>query len=235
MHRVPTCAIIAFSLGVCGISLWSCDRPGTPQPAAADTPTANAVITLSPVESIHRARDLRWRREYKGLRGIMIGAGCDETIQFMKSVDEVLDAHDRLQAAAKDRFGDRIHHAWNISAMRNNLGLFSRKVTIVNQTMRGASAFVTLQEADHVPLIRVELRRVDGAWKIVPPMSNASICGPLRQFASRIDDVTNRVRSGLSPEGYFNAVTNELLPGMAQVAAGTSVDSRQLAESESPE
>ncbi len=196
---------------------------------------ADTVATLSPVETIRRAQDLRWRREYDGLRDVMIGAGRNETIQFLRSIDEVLDAHDRLQAAAKNRFGDRIHHAWNISSMENNLGLFSRRVTIVNQTMRGASAFVTVQEADHVPLIRVELRRVDGTWKIVPPISTASICDPLRRFASRIDAVTIRVQSGLSPEGYFNAVTNELLPGMAQVAAGPSADSRQLAESESPE
>ncbi len=152
------------------------------------------------------------------------------TIRFLNSIDQVLDAHDQLQEAARKRFGDRIHHAWNISAMENNLGIFSRDVRMINQSLKGDHAVVTLQAGDNLPLIRSEFDRIDRKWILKSPFADTTICDPLDQFAMQIDDVAERIRIGLTPMEYFDAVTNELLPGMAQVAAGSSIDETRVSD-----
>ncbi|MCB9853008.1 MAG: hypothetical protein H6819_07925 [Phycisphaerales bacterium] len=221
---------LAFAFAATG-----CDHATIPQEASADASSGITRVSMSPVETALHIQKLRWDRDYASVERFMTEPGRSETIRLLKSVDVLLDAHDRLQNAAKDRYGDQIHRAWNISAMRNNLGVFSRDVTIINQTMKGDTAYVTIQESDRVPLVRAEFNRVDGVWKLTPPYRDTSICGPLSQFATCIDKVADKVRAGLSPEGYFDAVTNELLPGMAQVAYSGSLESRRLAESAQPD
>lgn len=227
MTRESLCAIVAGLL----IAATGCDRSTTPTQASAQT----ASSAMSPVETARYVQKLRWDRDYAALEAMMTESGQDATIRLLKSVDVLLDAHDRLQDAARGRYGDQIHRAWNLSAMRNNLGVFSRDITVINQTMKGDSAFVTLQESDRVPLVRAEFKRIDGIWKLAPPFHDTSICGSLEQFATRIDGIAQRVRSGLSPEDYFDAVTHELLPAMAQIAYAKSLETRRLAESAQPD
>lgn len=160
----------------------------------------------------------------------MAGDNTIPTIRFLKSIDRVLDAHDRLQENARRQFGDQIHHAWNVNAMQNNLGIFSRDIHIISQSLGGDTAEVTLQAADRVPLVRANFRRVDGEWKLVSSIADDDICNSLDEFAARIDSVADRITDGLTPTGYFDAVTRELLPGMAQIARGESLDNIRVTD-----
>lgn len=218
-------AILAVFLIPFLAALPACDRTSVPQRAAADTASASPESHASPVETARRVNALRWQRDYSAMSELLTDSGRTSTIRFLQSVDRLMDAHDAMQHAAAERYGPDIHHAWNISAMENNLGIFSRDIAVISQSMRADEAIVTIQEADRVPLVRSRFIRIDGRWKLVSPINDTSICEPLETFASRIDAVAERIRDGLSPVGYYDAVTKELIPGIAQVA---------LAESNSP-
>lgn len=201
-----------------------------PRRANADSKPLLSPETLSPVETARTLHRLRWNRDYKSLAVMLDHENRASTIRFLNSIDQVLDAHDQLQEAARRRFGDRIHHAWNISAMENNLGIFSRDVRMINQSLNGDLAVVTLQAGDNLPLIRSEFHRIDRKWILKSPFADTTICEPLDQFAMQIDDVAERIRIGLTPMEYFDAVTTELLPGMAHVAAGKSIDETRVTD-----
>lgn len=201
-----------------------CDRSGTPQRADAEMAPTNVANPASPVEAARRINTLRWNRNYHALGDMLTQKGRAPTIHFLKSIDRVMDAHKRLQAIAADRYGDQVHHAWNISSMENNLGIFSRDIDIVGQTLRGDRATVSLQAGDHVPLLRPTFVRMNGRWKLDSSITDDGICPSLDRFAARIDSVADQIRDGLSPVGYFNAVNDELFPGMIEIARGESID-----------
>jgi hypothetical protein len=213
-------ALTAFSV----LGIQACDRTRTPQQASADTTSGIQRESLSPAETASRLNRRRWNRDYSALGPMLDSGGRAATIRFLNSIDQVLDAHDQLQEAARKQFGDRIYRAWNISAMENNLGIFSREIRIINQSLQGDHAVVTIQAGENLPLVRSEFVRLDHDWILKSPVTDAAICESLDEFAMRIDDVAERVRSGLTPTEYFDAVTQELLPGMARVASGRTTD-----------
>ncbi len=230
------CATWAVAAVTVTMLTAACDRPGTPQRAGASAIDATDQVSLSPAETARRICALHNARDYAGLSALLDPQTADETLAFLRSADAVIDAHNRLQVAAEARYGKRIHHAWNIDAMANNLGPFSRDIRILKQSFEGRTATVTLQAGDNVPLVRADFIRADRGWRLRESLSSRPLIDPLDRFARRIDDVARRVREGLSPIGYFDAVTQELMPQLLAITGGDTLDEpRRFTDAAEPE
>jgi hypothetical protein len=211
-------AITAAIVASLAVANTACDRPGTPQRANARTVADSAKPVLSPVETARQISKLHNERKYVEMAKYLNDGVATETVAFLRAVDRVIDAHERLQSAANDRFGSRVYHAWNIASLENNLGIFSRDVRVLGQTFQGDSAIVTLQAGETVPLVRAEFTRDGGEWRLKTGMQGEPLIPSLESLATRIDDVTVRLRNGLTPFEYYDAVAQELMPQLISIA-----------------
>jgi hypothetical protein len=189
---------------------------------------------LSPAEVVSRLGTYHLVRDYDGMERLIAADRREETIAFLRAVDEVLDNNARLRQVAEQRLGGLAARAWNLSALENNLGVFSARTHLINQSFTGRTALVTLQEGEYVPLVRASFVLTDGGWKYQAPPSPGAMVPALRQLAAILAEVTASLEQGADVEAYVRAFVDRVWPQMNRVVAAGQGPRRVSVASEVP-
>lgn len=201
-------------------------------PAAAATPAGRqtveepddhdglglrANVAHSPAETAVLLGRYHRDRDYGRIEPLIVADRRAETMAFLRAVDGVLDANIRLRRAADKRFGSLLANAWNLSAMENNLGVFSAETRLINQRFKGNQAIVTMQEAENVPLVRAVFECREGAWQLRPDPLTQAMLPELGELAQVLSGVAAELETGEPFESYVEAFFGRVLPQMARV------------------
>jgi len=138
-------------------------------------------------------------------------------LTFLMAVDDVIDANDALCALAESRYGVPSSRTWDLGVMRDNLGVFSASIELINERQRGATAEVTVQEADRVPLVHIHFERRDGRWLYAAEEPPRALAVRLNRLAAAIRDVSARIEQGDTYEEYVGAFFTKAMPQIREM------------------
>jgi len=186
-------------------------------PAGRGGPRAGDPVAQSPAEVAVLLGRYHRDRDYDRIAPLIVADRRAETMAFLRAVDRVLDAHAQMRDAAEARFGSLPANAWNLSAMENNLGVFSAETHLINQRFKGTQAVVTMQEAENVPLVRTAFEQSGGVWRLRPEPLTQAVLPELDELARVLCDVGGELEGGARFESYVEAFFGRVLPQMARV------------------
>ncbi len=192
-------------------------EPPTAKPSRALAPSA-VVTVQSPAQVATALQRLYAGRDFNRLGELIVAERRAETLDLLRAIAEVVDANAAVQQAAGTAYGESvIPVSWDLAAMENNLGVFSARTRLISQRLKGEEAVVTLQEGDHVPLVRAEFVMVSGQWRHRPEQAPRAMVPELRELARVLRAIGHEVRGGAAIETYFDAFADRVFPQMARV------------------
>jgi hypothetical protein len=109
-------------------------------------------------------------------------------MELFQSVDRLLAADQTLRAAVAHRIGPASAQAFDWSAAANRLGVFSKDVQVLGETVHGDQAEVTIQVADRLPLQNVVLVRRKNLWQIQTDRPIPGAAAEIRQMANVLNE-----------------------------------------------
>lgn len=174
-------------------SLTACDSNSRPQRARAAASSAHPA-TLGPMETLRLLRLHRAAGDHAGMSPFLLADQRDAVIAQIRAVDRLVDATALLRLRVEERFGLGVAQDFDYGQAANILGVLSRDVTLLTETVQGESARVTYQVADRVPLEVAELVRRDDRWVLVAdPIEGMP--EEIAKLADVIADVAGGVRA----------------------------------------
>lgn len=192
MYKPATsiCLGLLFCVGL----LVGCDTERHPQRARAATPTAHP-STLGPMETLRLLRRHRPAGDLSGIEPFLLADQRELVIAQIRAVDRLIDATVVLRTHLEERFGLGTAQDFDYGQVGNILGVLSRDVTLLAETVQDGRARVTFQVADRVPLESVEMVRRDDRWLlVVDPI--AGVPEEIEKLAAVIAEVADRVGDG---------------------------------------
>jgi len=172
----------------------------------------------SPAEVAQALNELHKRGDYSAIARLITEDRREAVIAILKAFDSVIAADADIQEAAVRRFGEQ-RVAWNLSVMRNNIGVFSSDTTLINQRFFGDRAVVALQEGDQVPLVRAPFRRVDRRWLYDPDLPPESMTWELSALGDVLARILREVEQGADYAEYLAAFHARVVPQIERVVA----------------
>ncbi len=214
-------------LGMAAAVMSGCRSEGSshdsPQ-TSAKTVSPAAHTAASPAELATLLRELHERRDYETIAQCITADRRESAVAILRAIDDVLESDDRLRAAVAARYGGPRFIAWDMSVMRNNLGVFSSEIRVINQTFHGDRATVTLQEGEHVPLVRAPFVYSEGRWLYEPDMPPGAMAAGLRGLADALASIRGEVERGDTDyAAYLQSFYGRVLPEMERVAFARDV------------
>jgi hypothetical protein len=184
--RLAASWVAVLAVGTIG----ACDRSG-----AARSDGSDAAPITSPSQTILRARELRQRNAYGELGRYLIPEQRSAVVRHLQAVDRLVVAHESLNQLIAQRIGIGSATLIDPTALGNIAGVFSADVEIVEETVQGDRAVVTISVAGRLPLENVSLTRVDGQWLLAtdPPVPDLSV--QIHKLADAADRVAQVLRS----------------------------------------
>lgn len=192
MRKAATsiCLGLLLSVGLLG----ACDTERHPRRARVATPTAHP-STLGPMETLQLLRKHQPAGDHAGIEPFLLADQRDLVIAQMCAVDRLVDATAVLRARIEERFGLGAAQDFDYGQVANILGVLSRDVTLLTETVQDARARVTFQVADRVPLESAEMVRRDHRWLlVVDPIEG--VPEEIEKLAAVIAEVADAVRDG---------------------------------------
>jgi hypothetical protein len=216
---------------------WNGPRgmPVTPQRSEASVerqpgPAVRPAVQ-SPAETALLLQALHQQRDYAAIAPLIVADRRGASLDLLMTIDDVLSANDELQEAVRGVYGSTVSGLWDLSAVENNLGPFSARVVVINQSFKGDSAIVTLQEGDNVPLARAHFDWAEDRWQYRPEVTPAQILPELDILARILRDLAGEAKGGLSFEACFDAFAQRVFPQMHRIIAASEVRSETVAVS----
>jgi hypothetical protein len=200
-----------------GVGVPSAANAQAVQPPVLDQEASGRTVVRSPVDTIHLLRSLRERGEYAEMALLIVEDRRDTAIAIAEAADKVLAANARLRAAVDEEYGVPSCASWDLSGMENNLSIFSSRLKLISQRFTGDHAVVTLQQGDHVPLVRARFELGAHGWEYRPPAAPLSMAGELEKLAGAVDCVAHSIKCGASFEEYMASFFEQVLPQMNRV------------------
>lgn len=170
-----------------------------------------------PAEVARLMNELHRKGDYDGIAAFITPDRRDAMMTLLRAIDGVFAADERLRAAAIERYGGPHAVAWDLSVLRNNLGLFSADTHVINQSFAGDRGMVTLQEGNHVPLVRAPFVYVDGQWLYEPELPPNAVAGELVKLAAVLGDIRAAVEKGEDFGPYLESFHGKMVPQMRAV------------------
>ncbi len=220
---------------VLSLFVASC-RPGDSDDheEGAAAQTVARVQSDSPAKTARLLHELYQRRDYDGIAPMIVQPARAQTIDLLQAIAEVLDADASLRGKAEEYYGVPYYATWSLASIANNLGVFSKRVKFINQKHRGAEASVTLQEADHVPLVHARFELHDNCWLLRPDETPPTLPADLRGLAASLREVERDVLSGVAFETYVQSFFDKAVPQMRRVVM-SGMAAEFVAAGEQPE
>ncbi len=180
------------------VFLAGCSRP----PAAAARGAATAV---GPRATLQQLCTLRQQQRYNELPALIVPGRGDDVVRFVRAVDEFLAANRRLCDWLGEHAGlglsqtiDQSYVADDLAMYAGeDLGVFSRHVELLDETVVGERATVTYTVEHRLPAGRARLRSVSGAWRYDPEETcPAELPAALRDMARGLETLRAELESG---------------------------------------
>jgi hypothetical protein len=229
------------------VLVWvvGCARPAAP-PTSAPTSTAQG-----PRATLRRVLSARAECQYTSLAGLVAPERADDVLQFVSAVDEFLAANQRLCDWLRDHVGlglsqtvDQAYVADDLATYAGaDLGLFSRHVELLDESIVGAQATVTYAIENRLPVLRARLRQVAGAWRYDPGSTcPAELPAAFRDMARGLDALVAELRDGKidvrllqgDPEWLMEKVKARLRHGVALLSKAEAARHQQAAAPHAP-
>jgi hypothetical protein len=214
------------------------ERPpaaAAPRTGSVDSATSVAAASRSPAEITQLLQTLHQQHDYAAIGPLIVADRRAAMLKLLRAIDDVLSANNELQDAARQAFGAAVTGIWDISVMENNIGPFSSRVAVINQTFKGNTATVTLQEGDNVPLARVPFDWVGDCWQYRPEATPAQILPELGTLAGILRELANSTREGASFDACFDAFTERVFPQMRRIMTASDDRPSIVTEGDSAE
>ncbi|MBK8267951.1 MAG: hypothetical protein IPK83_06440 [Planctomycetes bacterium] len=187
-------------------------------------------VARGPAEVARLLNELHRKGDYDGIAAFITPDRRDGMMTLLRAIDGVFAADGRLRAAAIERYGGPHAVAWDLSVLRNNLGLFSAQTNVINQSFAGDRGMVTLQEGNHVPLVRAPFVCREGRWLYEPELPSGAVAKELVKLAGVIGDIRAAVEAGEDFGPYLESFHGKMVPQMrAVVMAKDEADVRVTA------
>ena len=199
----------------------ACDR-SVKSAEGSDGQISNDVI-LSPTEVAQKLGELHRSSQYEEMAKLIAPEGRQSTVDVIRAVDDVLSANAFLKKTAETQYRGPVVEARNLEPMANNLGLFSRDVTILSQRFVGETAYVTLQEGENVPLIHAEFVFQDGRWLYRPEKTPVGVARELVNLANILWDISSRINGEMSVNRFAQVFDMRVMPQIHRVMWTTNV------------
>ncbi len=175
----------------------SCSRvPATTAPAS-DQP--------GPRETLQRIMELRATSRYKELPAYIVPRRGAEVVDFLLAVDAFMAANGRLCNWLRTHVGlglsqtiDQAYVADDLSIYAGeNLGVFSRSVELLDESVTSDVATVTYTTENRLPAKTVRLRRLSGRWLFDPgaPLS-PHLAAAFHDMARGLEQVLAELHQG---------------------------------------
>lgn len=147
-----TALLLAFTL-------CACDRESA-APAAAASP--------GPGDSLKRLLAAREAGHYRDVEDCIVPEQAAALTDFIRSVDSFLLAESRVKRAVLDRIGVGYGGEVDLSALKPALGFLAGQVSVLDVAIRDRSATLSVQIDGRVPPEELEMRLVNGRWRLDP-------------------------------------------------------------------
>jgi hypothetical protein len=180
------CRTAVLGIALCG----ACERQApvsTPQTARAEeNPRAESVsafATWSPSQTIEHIRQCRRDGQLTEIETFLLPDQRAAVLDHLMAVDDVVTAHRSLDQLIRERIGEGSATLFDADALANIVGVFSRDVEVVDETVDGDRATVTICVAGRLPLERFEMLRREGRWMIRTDPPVPALTDELRKLA----------------------------------------------------
>lgn len=214
--RRPLAELLVVSLGILTL-VSGCDpgRQGSSGPAsvAADSISAadqnDAVVTRAasaelsagqetplpdPAEAVSIWRKWRQEKRYRLLETCIKPVQSAAFIDTLIAVDLVLAANEEVRQAIAEVLGEHRTELWDLSALGDNLGIFSSGINIISVERKQDQATVTFQVGDRLPLETAQLRAGPRGWLYAPGPGPTGWPARLRRLATGLTEVAEVIR-----------------------------------------
>lgn len=190
---------------------------------------------LSPVQVTEKLNSLFKTRQYDVLAQMICERQRSSMIGFLKAVDHVLGANERLRKAANRRFGSYLTEVWSIVELGNILGPFSNEMHVIDQeAVTDGRMVVIIQEGQNVPLYRAEFVQVENQWRYRPEPVSGAMVGEVETLAEKLETIAFRVEGGAGFDYYMDSFLSEVCPQMHKIIT-VPADGALAADSDSSE
>lgn len=204
-------------LAVVAIVASSCARaPTTTQPTRPNAP--------GPKETIKRFIALRAQCKYAEIERLIVPEQAVQVSTFLLRVDGFLEANNHLCALVRDRVAVGVSKQVDQSDLARALGLFGASVELLEEHVSGERAVVTYIADGRMPPEQVDLRRIDGEWRLDPGAGfTPLLTEAFAALADGLNQLSAEIESGkLTPQEML--ADTERLPRKVQSAMRRGVD-----------
>ena len=185
-RRVALVGLFGGALLIVG----SCSR--SPVPPARPVPAV-----VGPRATVERLTALRGERRYAQLRELVIPESTHEVVVTLMAVDEFLDANRRLCDWIRDNVGIGLSQSIDQSHIAEVLGIFSRYVELLDESVTGGEASISFIVDGRLPTQRALLRKTHGVWRYDPEGGYSEhLPEAFREMARGLDQVLADLESG---------------------------------------
>lgn len=174
---------------------------------------------------------LHEQREYGKIAQLIVEEDRARLIRVLIALDEAIAANAALRRTVELAFSGPQEESWDLAAMENNLGIFSKKVSFINVTYRGETGEVTLQQGGDVPLVHVEFVQRDGRWLLKPEGTPDALPTALDELSRILREVEGEVGRGASINAYADAFFYRVVPQMHRVVTSGEAPRAAVARS----
>lgn len=197
----------------------------SPDRAAHPIASFDPALCRTPAQCARTLNALFQERRFAELAPMISEQNRQATLALLAAAAEILDANDRLRRAAVDAYHLADCDVWDLGALRDNLGVFSKNPTLISEKYVGADAIVTLQEGGNVPLIRARFTPHGAGWVLVPGPTPPELPARLLELAASLREVEAIVRSGIPYLEYVQLFYDRALPHMREIVGPPGDDS----------
>lgn len=178
--------------------LGGCARPPAP-------PASQPVVGAAPKAVLERLLSCRTRHQYHDLAALVVPDRGGEVVALLMAVDDFQGANGRLCDWLRSHVGVGLSHTIDQGYVLDDLadyagddlGVFSRRVTLLDEAVSGDTAMVAYSIEDRVPAKQARLRRVAGRWLYEPgPPISEHLPAAFRDMARGLDQVLAELEGG---------------------------------------
>jgi hypothetical protein len=178
-----------------------------------DPLAATAAKLTSPRAVYDQLRQWHVAHSYQNMMPWISPAARDDVLEQLVAVDELMAANTSAQVAITQSCPDVDPRPFDMSAMTNFLGLFSRDSEFIDEKIEGDTATVTVQVAGRLPLTYLDFQRYEGRWVYLPGESVEDLAPGIRLLAKGLSRFATVVAAGAcSPEKIASEFRYRVVP-----------------------
>jgi hypothetical protein len=147
---------------------FGCDRSADPPAGAAAIECSAEGQPLPQLETFQQLRACYEKLSYLPMKPYLPDDQSSQVIHLLAVLDRLSAANRATLRAVRAACPDAEPAAFDLGALSDNLGLFSRRVEYAGRREEGDRGTVSVQVAGRLPLERLEFVMQDGYWRYLP-------------------------------------------------------------------